>query len=522
VALRFAIRVDASATIGFGHVKRCLALAYALRQHGAAVSFVARSHGIDVAALIRMEGFACTVLPRAAEEFPTDEASHASSHAHWAGVPWNIDASQTATVLRETGVEWVIVDHYALDACWHRAVRSTLDCKVVGIDDLADRAMAVDVLIDHNLADDHRRKYAGHLTGDTILLGGPRFALLGPSYATAAGYVFNDKVRSIGIFMGGAADAHDFTVMALRACRIAGFDGPIEIVTMRTNPLLPALRAIAENDGSTMVSVDLPELSVFFARHDIQIGAGGGATWERCRIGVPTLAVVTANNQRMVVPALAACGAVAALPDDKDDDAPTAQKLSGAIRELLLDPALRSRLSATARALVDGLGARRVSLRLLSGALQVRAATSEDLELTYLWRNDATTRAVSRCSEPINFSDHRCWLEAVLRDPRRRLMVGQIGGTAVGVIRMDLHDNGDVEVSLYLDPGLHGLGLGRALLRAGETHVAPVPMSHGQFVANVLDRNPASRRLFESAGYAFVDGRWTKPLRHEGRIEGSA
>lgn len=512
MAPSIAIRVDASLTSGFGHVKRCLALAQALREYGAAVRFIARSQDVDVAALVGVEGFAVTMLPVPGAVPVTG----VMRDAQWVGEPWNVDASQTITALCKTGVKWMVVDHYALDERWHRAVALALSCKVAAIDDLADRSMAVNVLIDHNLAASHRLKYAGRIAEGTILLGGPRFALLGPTYASAARYEFHDEVRSIGIFIGGT-DASNLSAIALCACRHAGFDGPIEIVTTRSNPHLAPLAAMA--DARTTISVDLPELSAFFARHDLQIGAGGGATWERCRVGAPTLAVVAADNQVVVVPILAALGAVAGLPSAS---ASTPQNLAQAIGELLSDPLQRRRLGVTSGRLVDGLGARRVALCLLSETLYVRTATAADWERTYLWRNHPDTRAVSRCAQPIDISDHQRWLEAALRNPQRHLMVGKVGGTEVGVVRMDEHDNGDVEVSLYLDPELHGIGLGSALLRAGEAYVAAILPSNRRLVATVLDHNPISRRLFESADYAFADGWWTKPLYHQDIAEDNA
>ena len=113
------------------------------------------------------------------------------------------DADATAASLRDWRPDWIVVDHYRLDARWHGVLKATLPVRIAAIDDLADRPLAVDLLVDHNHARDHRAKYAGRLPPGTRLLAGPRHALLSPKYAAATGYRFRESVKSIGIFMGG-------------------------------------------------------------------------------------------------------------------------------------------------------------------------------------------------------------------------------------------------------------------------------------------------------------------------------
>ncbi|MCG3189247.1 MAG: UDP-N-acetylglucosamine--N-acetylmuramyl-(pentapeptide) pyrophosphoryl-undecaprenol N-acetylglucosamine transferase [Burkholderiaceae bacterium] len=357
-AARIVIRADASLAIGSGHVVRCISLAHALRARHAQVSFVTRSLGLEAQEAVRAHGFDCAVLPSVRDEAIDDTRV---PHARWAGVGWQSDAAQTVAALDGRRMDWVIVDHYAFDARWHEFVASRLGCALAAIDDLADRDLAVDLLVDHNLSDDHRLKYDGRLPARSVLLGGPRYALLGPSYAAARRYAFHEEVRSIGIFMGGS-DAANLSLLALQACRLAGFDGTVEIALTRRHPHFAALQAAAsESGGSTRLSVDLADLSGFFARHDLQIGAGGGATWERCCIGVPTLAVVAADNQRHVLLPLARAGAVRAVesvPTTLDD-------LAAAVRPMVADADQRRRLSQQAMSLVDGSGAARAAEFLL-------------------------------------------------------------------------------------------------------------------------------------------------------------
>jgi UDP-2,4-diacetamido-2,4,6-trideoxy-beta-L-altropyranose hydrolase len=82
----------------------------------------------------------------------------------------------------------------------------------------------------------------------------------------------------------------------------------------------------------------------------------------------------------------------------------------------------------------------------------------------------------------------------------------------IGVIRFDGLGNKESEVSLYLDPALVGLGLGRWLLRAGEAHLQTLQPVTRTLVATVLDGNVGSQRMFAACGYSLHDARWYKPV----------
>lgn len=503
-AIRVALRADASAIMGLGHIKRCLSLAAALRDAGAQVRLVSRDLGVDIEYIISGIGIEHVVLPKPATGLTVVDSV---PHAEWAGVDWHYDAVQSVEVLKEWRPDWVVVDEYAFDARWHQYVSSQLHTSISVIDDLADRDLFADVLVDHNFHERHADKYRGLITDRTVILGGPRFALLGAAYANAKSFSVRASVASIGIFMGGI-DAADLTGAVLRACREqAGFTGDIEIVMTRSYVHGAQLKTLAAQWPNTSLSCDLPDLAEFFARHDLQIGAGGGATWERCSMGAPTLVLIAAANQQAVLPALADLGAATVLMHPASFDV---QAIGKAVKSLLDDPERRLELSKRSQALVDGWGARRVALKLAASAVVVRPATLEDSQMMYRWRNHPATRSVSRESQEIAWPNHQRWLAQTLANPKRCLLVGYVGNINIGVIRFDIGAEGQAEVSLYLDPGLHSLGLGGAMLRAGEAYVASHNANIADFVATVLDGNQGSMRMFESGGYRLQEDVWCK------------
>lgn len=497
-APRVAIRVDASATMGTGHLKRCLSLAQALTEAGARIRFVCRPLDAVAAQVLATQDMTVDWLPAPSVSFTP--LADAPAHALWAGVCAQDDAQQTAEALTHWRPDWVVVDHYAFDARWHQAVRQALGCRLLVIDDLADRPLAADALLDHNWDADHRIKYAACIQGKPTWLTGPRHALLAPAYRHAARCALRDGVRSIGIFMGGT-DPGGASARVVQACRATGFEGPLEVVSTSASPHLPGLRQACAADLATTLTLDEPDLAAFFARHDLQIGAGGGATWERCCIGAPTIALVLAANQAVVVPALAGLGALRAARLDSTSDTADLPPLSDALQQLLPDAAARTALGQRAATLVDGRGAERVALSLLGGRLRLRPATLDDAHQLHGWRNHPSVRAVSTTQDPIAFEAHESWMRAVLAHPARWLFVGQVGQLPVGSIRFDRLASGHLEVSLYLDPDLQGLGLGRQLLAAGEQALLALHPAGITVDASVLPGNTASQQLFLSGGY---------------------
>jgi UDP-2,4-diacetamido-2,4,6-trideoxy-beta-L-altropyranose hydrolase len=332
--MRIALRADASRQLGWGHVKRCLALALALRGRGAEVEFVAARTDVDVAALVGAAGIATTLV-----------SGETALPAGWAP-------------------DLVVVDHYRLGADWHAAARAATGAPIVVIDDLADRPLDAELVIDQNPMPDMAAKYRAALRRPARLCGGPQFALLDPVYAGHARHTLRRRVRSIGLFMGGT-DAENFSAWAWQACRVqAGWGGPIEIASTRANPALAALQRLCADDAATTLLLDRPDLADFHARHDLQIGAGGGACWERCCLGVPALVLVAADNQLASVPHLAAHGAAVGL-DARGQGRVTQDALGAAVRRLIDHADERRALHHHALALVDGLGAQRAAAEVL-------------------------------------------------------------------------------------------------------------------------------------------------------------
>jgi spore coat polysaccharide biosynthesis predicted glycosyltransferase SpsG len=87
------------------------------------------------------------------------------------------------------------------------------------------------------------------------------------------------------------------------------------------------------------------------------VGAGGVTSLERCCLGLPSLVVTVADNQRPGTAALARSGA---LIDLGPLEALSADRLAASLRSFIADRAARHAVGRAAMAVTDGLGAERV------------------------------------------------------------------------------------------------------------------------------------------------------------------
>ena len=161
------------------------------------------------------------------------------------------------------------------------------------------------------------------------------------------------------ISMGGI-DAVDATSTVLGALRDAPLptDLRISVIMGARAPALEQVRALAQTmPRPTEVAVDVDDMAARMAAADLAIGAGGGTTWERCCLGLPSIIVETAENQSGIADAMARAGA--GLAPGALHAPGFARALAEAVAEAA-DPARLEALSEAAAGICDGDGAGRV------------------------------------------------------------------------------------------------------------------------------------------------------------------
>lgn len=350
-------RTDASLDIGTGHVMRCLTLAAALSERGATCQFVCRAHQGNLIEFVRERGYQVHTLPQGDDGTSRLETL---AHAHWLGASWEHDAEQTVAALNGQKADWLVVDHYALDQRWEFAMRRRCN-KLMAIDDLADRVHDCDLLLDQNLGRMHS-DYAALVPARSTVLTGPRYALLRPEFAATRPYSLQRRavpaLRRLLITMGGV-DRDNATGKVLEALRVSALPADY-CITIVMGPHAPWLEQVKRQAAGMAckaeVLVNVKDMWRLMADSDLAIGAGGGTSWERCALGLPSILVVQAVNQEVVAASLEQIGAVRVLGG-------LAQIVSNLPRELarLQQPGQLSEMAAAAASITDGLGLERLT-----------------------------------------------------------------------------------------------------------------------------------------------------------------
>jgi len=357
--VKVVIRADASLYMGTGHIMRCLTLAKELEKQGAEIEFICRAHVGNLIELIEQQGFRAHVLPLS-QNVAIDNGLYGSQ---WLGGSQQEDAASCLPILEKIKPDWLIVDHYSLDQIW-QSLLSECFAKLMVIDDLANRKHQCDVLLDQT----YGRKgsdYADLVPKRSQLLLGSEYALLREEFAEWRKFSLQRRVKpnfkKLLITMGGV-DPDNVTGELLDVLKGCSLPKELEIDVVM-GATAPHLKKVQQQAGllpyKTNVLVDVHNMAEIMANADLAIGAAGATTWERCCLGLPSIMVVLAENQKDIADFLKQKqAAIVVSKNDISNDLKLVEGISGVS---LLD------LSKNTRHITDGKGVLRVSEVILVG-----------------------------------------------------------------------------------------------------------------------------------------------------------
>jgi len=456
-------RVDAGLQIGAGHLVRCAALAQALADAG-----------WDIVLAGDPAGFSMLPLPLWRRISLVDQ-----------------QPPNEVRILRDAlpaGTDLLVVDHYRRDAEFERTCRPWAR-RILAIDDLC-RPHDADWLLDATPLREPAA-YAGLLPAGCGLLLGGRHALLRPGFAGAR-WRRRRPEQTVGSLLVsiGATDPGKHLHAVLDGIGQSGYRGQLVIILAPSAPHHGEIVARAAGMNGTMVPVEA-DIPATISDCDLAIGAGGVGLLERACLGLPSLLLGVADNQRDNLTAIDRAGAGVIVREINPAE------IAAALRRLLDDAPLRVSLAQRSALLCDGLGVNRVIMALAGSHVHLRQADISDSAQLLSWQRDPATRRFARDPRPPDPTRHESWFAGKLADPHCLFQILEIDGQSVGVVRLDwLAARQGFEVSIVIDPQRHGRGYGLAGLRLARQLVPDE-----DFWAYVKPENQGSLQLFSRSGY---------------------
>jgi len=470
------IRADANVAMGTGHVMRCLALAQAWQDAGSCAVFAVADATLAIKQRLQDEGMEAEYLA--------------------AGAGTAQDAKQTADIARSRSAAWVVIDGYQFGAEYQAKVKAAgLRLLFVDDDGRAEHYSA-DLVLNQNIRASEDL-YANREPGTRLLLG-PRYALLRREFRQPRGWRREIPARAtkVLITMGGSDPGNVTAKVTEAVSQLSHMGLETAVLVGGSNPHLSSVKRLVRQQGQAMRLIhDAPDMAVPMAWADVAIAAAGTTFWEMCLLGLPSILLVLAENQRAIAEEAERLGVAVSLGDAANV---RVSAIAAALERLLNSQFERMTRSDKGRDLVDGRGAERV-LAFLSD-LELRRTLESDCEVFWEWANDPQTRASSFTSKPISWEEHVTWFRARLADPRALLYTAtNREGLPLGEVRYQI-DRKRAALSISVGESFRRRGWGRKIMTVAAEQL--FQDSEAEIIdAYVKPANEASARLFSVAGF---------------------
>jgi UDP-2,4-diacetamido-2,4,6-trideoxy-beta-L-altropyranose hydrolase/UDP-4-amino-4,6-dideoxy-N-acetyl-beta-L-altrosamine N-acetyltransferase len=512
--MRVVFRVDASLQMGIGHVMRCLTLAQVLKENGANVEFICRKHEGNLIDKIRSSGFVVHEL----KVFEETKVDNKSTHSHWLGVTQQQDADDCIDILKKEKINWLVVDHYAIDEDWQYELKPYCN-KLMVIDDLADRKYQCDILLDQTFGR-QQEDYSGWTPEGCELLLGSKYALLRPEFSEWRRFSLERRSKSefkkLLINMGGV-DIDNVTEKILDELKICNLPNDIKI-TIVMGSSAPHLESVRSKSIAlpykTEVKVDVGNMAEIMSNSDIAIGAAGSTTWERCCLGLPTIQIVIAKNQLFLAETLSHHNIV---------------KLAKEIKETtyLLESSFEwvKSVNSSALEICDGMGSFKVFNKMTDckiileefGEVDLRNYVNlneNDKALVLNMRNHPEIKKWMYNQDSISNATHSEFIKSLERKIDRRYFLVKQNKNIIGSInfsKINLYNS--VELGIYINPFVQLRSSGR-LLESAASEYAFIELGVKKIKLEVFSDNERAIHFYNKCGFELVDID-TKKVNHQ-------
>lgn len=457
------IRADGSQIIGLGHLVRCSALAYMLKEDFE-ITFYCKEVPDTVIAELDDSGFSCCKIENE-DEF----------------------------LSQLNGNTIAVLDGYAFDTGYQKQVKAT-GSKLVCIDDLHDKEFFADLIINHapgiTPQDYKTQPYTQFALGF-------EYALLRPAFLEQAKKQRTiDKIEAVMICYGGS-DPKNLTQSTLQvAMKFPQFKKIIVVIGSTYQTTASFNRLIASDSRiDRRHALNEQQMLDTMLEAELVIVPASGILFEVLAAGCIAISGSYIDNQKFVYENFRNAGIFV------DAGNFLYKNLYDAVSKVLDGSINQVRF-------IDGQTAIKVSK--LFDQLQkeflinLRRASTADLDLTFGWAANPEIRRFSFHQHQIIKPEHTNWFLKKTIDSNCYYFIVEYNRVPIGSIRFDIEE-GEAMISYLLDPSYHGRGFGQLILKKGiewlmivnMPELAPIRVISGE----VMKTNIPSIKVFERLGF---------------------
>jgi RimJ/RimL family protein N-acetyltransferase len=134
--------------------------------------------------------------------------------------------------------------------------------------------------------------------------------------------------------------------------------------------------------------------------------------------------------------------------------------------------------------------------------IKIRKSIKGDCHDLWVWRNDPRVRKWAFNSSEIKYADHKKWFNKKFKDPTVKIYIAENEKKEkLGQVRFEISEGIKAHININLNPDFFKKGLGNLIIKAATALFFKECAGIEEVIAEVIDRNTASIKAFQTAGY---------------------
>lgn len=467
IKMKIIIITEGSHEIGFGHITRCMSLYQAFEEKKLFVQFIVNGDS-SIKHLLR-----------------------GTNHLIF---NWLDDPSHLFNLLNSSNI--VFIDSYLADESFYKKI-SELVTFTVYIDDNKRITYPNGIVINGSI-------FASKLNypplEETEYLFGSQFIPLRKDFWNIPEKKINTDIKNIMITFGGD-DLRNITPDLLQFLINECPNYNKKVVIGKGFKNISKIENFNNEKTEFLYYPDARGMLNLMIESDIAISAGGQTLYELARVGLPTIAIGVALNQKHNLDNWKKAGFIefAGFWNNKNLHDNVLEKI-----ELLKDKNIRLEMCKSGKGAVDGQGAIRIVNYCLNkyyiDKISIRNLESRDIYNVFDLSNDDEVRQNSFNTDKIKFEDHEKWFKKKIKDSNNIFLVANIDNIFAGQLRFDIEDYNAI-ISISIAKSYRKLGITSIILKKSIKYLKANSSTVKFVVAHIKEDNTGSVNFFEKAGF---------------------